>query len=257
MVDSVTITEEPRQEPTEDTTGGRPENVPEKFWDADKGEIRVEELLRSNSELERMIGSRSGDSETAAEPLEDAQGTPEATADEAEAQQAVEGAGLDFDALTAKYLESGSLEDSDYEALEAKGISREIVDGYIEGRQLKAEKYEGSVFDLVGGQDKYNDIVTWAAENLSEAQRTAFDEAVNSMDIEKATFAVNGLAAQYAKANPVPPSRQVNAGPSAGQGGYSTQAEYLRDTQSDSYWSDPVFRAKVDAKLAASTWAPR
>lgn len=254
MVDQVTITEEPRQEPQEDTTGGRPENVPEKFWDAEKGEIRVDDLLKSNSELERMIGSRN---EGAEEVAEDAEGAPDGANADLEAQEAVEGAGLDFDALTSKYLETGALDAEEYAALEAKGISKDVVDNYIEGQQLKVEKYENSVFDLAGGKDKYNEVVSWAAENLSEAQRNAFDEAVTSLDIDKATFAVNGLIAQYAKANPTPPSRTLAAGPSAGQGGYQSQAEYLRDTESDAYWKDSVFRAKVDAKLAASSWAPR
>ena len=34
----------------------RPDDVPEKFWDQDKGEIRVETLLRSYRELERRLG---------------------------------------------------------------------------------------------------------------------------------------------------------------------------------------------------------
>ena len=34
----------------------RPDDVPEKFWDQDKSEIRVESLLRSYRELERRLG---------------------------------------------------------------------------------------------------------------------------------------------------------------------------------------------------------
>jgi hypothetical protein len=35
----------------------RPEDIPEKFWDAERGEIRTEALLKSYSELERKMGS--------------------------------------------------------------------------------------------------------------------------------------------------------------------------------------------------------
>ncbi|MCP4394036.1 MAG: hypothetical protein GY804_07230 [Alphaproteobacteria bacterium] len=34
----------------------KPENVPEKFWDEEKGEIRIEELLKSYKELEKKVG---------------------------------------------------------------------------------------------------------------------------------------------------------------------------------------------------------
>jgi len=36
----------------------RPENVPEKFWDAEKGELRKDELLKSNAHLEKFVGGK-------------------------------------------------------------------------------------------------------------------------------------------------------------------------------------------------------
>ena len=38
----------------------RPENVPEKFWDAEKGETRVDDVLKSYGELEGRFGSFTG-----------------------------------------------------------------------------------------------------------------------------------------------------------------------------------------------------
>ena len=35
----------------------RPEDIPEKFWDGERGEIRTEALLKSYTELERKMGS--------------------------------------------------------------------------------------------------------------------------------------------------------------------------------------------------------
>jgi hypothetical protein len=35
----------------------RPEDIPEKFWDSERGEIRTEALLKSYTELERKMGS--------------------------------------------------------------------------------------------------------------------------------------------------------------------------------------------------------
>ena len=36
----------------------RPDEVPEKFWDAERGAIRVEALLKSYRELERKLSAR-------------------------------------------------------------------------------------------------------------------------------------------------------------------------------------------------------
>lgn len=40
---------------------GRPGDVPEKFWDADKGELRADALIKSYGELERKLGAMDGD----------------------------------------------------------------------------------------------------------------------------------------------------------------------------------------------------
>jgi hypothetical protein len=39
--------------PSNDNKPQRPEHIPEKFWDAEKGEVRVEEMAKSYAELER------------------------------------------------------------------------------------------------------------------------------------------------------------------------------------------------------------
>ena len=47
-------------EPTPDETpmAARPDIVPEKFWNADEGEVRVEAMAKSYAELERKLGSQ-------------------------------------------------------------------------------------------------------------------------------------------------------------------------------------------------------
>ena len=41
-----------------DAVAGRPEDVPEKFWDAERGVLRVDALLKSYRELERKLSAR-------------------------------------------------------------------------------------------------------------------------------------------------------------------------------------------------------
>ena len=47
-----------------DATAERPAEVPEKFWDAAKGAVRVDALLKSYRELERRLSQRAGPTPT-------------------------------------------------------------------------------------------------------------------------------------------------------------------------------------------------
>tara|TARA_Y100000996_G_C22528287_1_gene645373 strand:- start:492 stop:1274 length:783 start_codon:yes stop_codon:yes gene_type:complete len=53
------ITQDPTPDvPRETISRERPENVPEKFWNAEDGEIRTDELLKSNEHLEKFVGGK-------------------------------------------------------------------------------------------------------------------------------------------------------------------------------------------------------
>jgi len=58
MAESLLTTPEtpaPTGAPTEAQTGARPPHIPEKFWDAQAGAVRVDALLKSYQELERRL----------------------------------------------------------------------------------------------------------------------------------------------------------------------------------------------------------
>jgi hypothetical protein len=52
--------QEPQNLSEQPQEGGhiRPENIPEKFWNAETGEVRTDELLKSNAHLEQFIGGK-------------------------------------------------------------------------------------------------------------------------------------------------------------------------------------------------------
>lgn len=211
----------------------RPEWLPEKFKSA-------EDLAKAYSELERKQSS--GD-ETPKDGL---------TIKPSDAEKAAEDAGLDFDALTSKFAEKGSLEDADYEALEKSGIKRETVDKYIEGQQALVAQYETKVMAEFGSAETYSEMTQWAAQNLSEAQIDLFNEAVESGNVEKAVFAINGLKSQYVAANGSEPGRMIDGTPTSTKQGYQSEAEMLRDMEDPRYWSDTAFREECDRKFAAA-----
>lgn len=222
-------------------TDDRPSWLPEKFKSP-------EDLAKAYSELEKK--------QSQGEPKETDSNdgkTPEGEEGDEEAREVVEKAGLDFDALTQEWTETGNLSDESIQRLVDGGIPRNYVDAYLEGVKAQVALFENSVKDLAGGAEAYDTLLQWGAENLTDAEIDAFDEAVNSGNLQKATIAVKGLSAQMQLAQGVHPQRQVDGkGGGAGTDVYESYAQLEADMNDPRYANDEAFRQKVYAKLNRS-----
>ena len=223
----------------ENVTQSKPEGLPEKF-------NSVEDLAKSYSELEKKLG----DNKEA--PKEEAPKTETKTSDLEIAEKAVESAGLNMDNLATEYNEKGELDTKSYEALEKAGIPKDYVNQFIEGQKAIADQQATSIKDMVGGADAYTEMSNWAAENMSEQEKTAYNTAVNSKDIETAKLAVVGLKAKFESANGNEPSLVEGKGTITGQDGYKSWAEVTAAMGDDRYSKDPAYQAMVQEKLAKS-----
>jgi hypothetical protein len=220
----------------------RPDHIPEKFWDAEKGEVLLEALLKSNSDLEKeLTQSRQKASEQPKETPEDPpKGTEEVIPENLE---------VFFD----EYDQAGQLSDASYEKLAKLGIPPAVVNAYIEGQNAIIAKNTEMGHSLVGGQENYDKIAAWAVNNLTPAQLQEYNRAVNTSP-ESMEIAVLGLKTKYEAANGKVPTfiSGATAAPSGGVG-YQSQAEMIRDMSDPRYDSDPAYRSVVEAKLARTT----
>lgn len=224
----------------------RPEHIPEKFWDAEKGEVRVEAMAKSYAELEK--GGKPKDD---AEP----EVKPEVTPDEEAAREAVESTGLDFDAMSAEFAESGELSEATMKALEDGGIPKAVVDQYIAGVQATAATMRSSIMDAAGGEEGYQSLISWASgsDNVSEAEAKAFNDAVNSGNADQARMAIAGMAARQKADEGSDPNRVVGGKTPAGSADvYTSNAQVTADMNNAKYASDPAYRQRVLDKLARS-----
>ena len=242
MVDKVEITKEETtsEKPVEETksTQSKPEGLPEKF-------NSVEDLAKSYSELEKKLG----DNKEA--PKEEAP-KAEAKKELDIAEKAVESAGLNMETLSSEYAEKGELDAKSYDALEKAGIPKDYVNQFIEGQKAIADQQATSIKDMVGGADAYTEMSNWAADNMSEEEKTAYNTAVNSKDIETAKLAVVGLKAKFERANGNEPSLVEGKATVTGQGRYKSWAEVTAAMGDDRYQKDPAYQAMVQEKLANS-----
>ena len=237
MVETVEIKqpETTSEKPVEENvTQSKPEGLPEKF-------NSVEDLAKSYQELEKKLGDNTEAPKTDA---------PKNDLDIAE--KAVESAGLNMENLSSEYAEKGELDAKSYEALEKAGIPKEYVNQFIEGQKAVAEQQTTSIKDIVGGADAYTEMSEWAAENMSEQEKTAYNTAVNSKDIETAKLAVVGLKAKFENANGNEPSLVEGKATITGQGGYKSWAEVTAAMGDDRYQKDPAYQNMVQEKLSKS-----
>ena len=162
------------------------------------------------------------------------------------------GGTIDIAAFEKEYADNGSLSDKSYEALARVGITKEIVDRYIEGRTAYAANYDEQVMSVAGGKSEYEAIVNWAKDNLSDSEKESYNKAVTSRDIELAKLATAGLMAKYKSSQCNIPATTIEGGASSGLSYYSSMDELVTDQKDIRYEKDTAFRQAVEDKLRRS-----
>ena len=209
----------------------RPEWLPEKF-------ASVEEMAKAYSELEKTLGTKGAQKEATTEKA---------------AEAAVSEAGLNMDALSAEYNTNGQLSQESLDALAKVGITPDMVEAYAAGQEaLAAEALEELLEPIGGDQEAYQEMIGWAADNLSERQIDDFNTVLESGNTAAIKMAIQNLSSQYTAANGQEPARSLNGRASDGAAVYESTADLMKDMQNPEYRDNPAFRAKVEAKLARS-----
>jgi uncharacterized protein YbaA (DUF1428 family) len=235
MLDKVAQSEQAGQE--------RPEWLPEKFKS-------VEDMAKAYSELEKKMSNPASEKTDTEEKTND---TPDPeTASATEVADVLDKAGVDFNSLQNEYSEEGKLSEQAYEKLEKAGFPKSLVDSWIAGQQAMANDMQSQVFGSVGGEENYNQMVEWAADNLPQADIDSFNKAVDSGDINMINFAVNGLAARYRSEVGTEP-RLIQGETSGTSGGsFQSAAELTAAMRDPRYQKDPAYRKSVADKLQRS-----
>ena len=235
------------QSPKPDTlTAGdapRPDWLPEKFK-------TPQDLRKAYDELNSRFSKGEHKKADEVKP-EDAPKADETKPEDA-AKEAVEQAGLDFEAMSTRFAEKGELPPEDYAALEKAGISKDIVDDYIEGQKALAEVERQKALAEFGGEEAYGKMVNWAATSLSPEDIAAYNATVASGDMAKVKLAVAGLKARFEAANGSEPNL-VNTAPTNSAGGFESRAQLTAAMRDPRYSKDPAYRAEVERRLAASS----
>ena len=208
----------------------RPEWLPEKFNSA-------EDMAKAYGELESKLGG---------------QETEQPKAEESSDLKIPEVNEKDMNYYSQRFAENGQLDDEDYAGLEKLGVSKPMVDAYIQGQVAMQQQYTQTVYNEVGGQEAYQAMTEWASTNLTPEEVAVYDKAVNSGDTTTTMSAVKGLQARYQMENGTQPNLRQGKTSGSGVAAYASLEEMKADMRNPRYANDPAFRQQVQNKLAVS-----
>lgn len=156
-----------------------------------------------------------------------------------------------FDKATEEFAQSGELTEDTVEAFVKAGIPKDFIDTYVAGARALQAELAREAQSLVGGEDNWNAMMSWA-KTLPEADVEAFNEAVVNPKTSK--LAIQGLYSRYAAENgSEAPSAAAGAERGATNGDvYQSKAEMTTDMRDPRYAKDSAFRQSVEQKIARS-----
>lgn len=128
--------------------------------------------------------------------------------------------------------------EDDYESGEESDDADSVDDG------LTDEDIE-ALQDMAGGQEEYGRMLSWASENLSEAEIDMYDDVMDSGNPAACFFAVQALMAKYGDSTGVDGELLTGKSPTNVQQGFRSQAELVKAMSDPRYESDPAYRADV------------
>lgn len=155
--------------------------------------------------------------------------------------------------IDAEFREKGFISDETYDKFEKAGFDSDDVDAYAEKVQTQVVAFTKQVFDLAGGQDKFEEIRAWAEDGNVHPSEL---EAIGKMPFDAMLSAMKGIKARYdlENRNKQQTNQRIEGNVSTQQSGdiYRNQEEYLKDVMLPKYGFDKRFQAEVDAKFKRS-----
>ena len=185
---------------------------------------------------------------------------------EQQSEQLLAGKYRDAAALEKAYIElqgklgSNSTEDEVVQETgeEVAEESEEVVEESEEveeevGPYAMTEESIGQLIQHAGGEQQYDQMISWANENFSQQEVAMYDHVMESGDAASAMFAIQALKNVYQNATGRDGQMLTGSTPTADTSNtYRSQAEVMEAMSDPRYDRDPAYRQDVFDKLDRS-----
>ena len=225
----------------------------------------VEELEKAYAEAQKFISKKAepkADEAPKEEPKADDKPAEEAPKEGEEAPKEEPKADevkppVDFVALNAEYAEKGELSAESLASLEKAGIPPEAAGLFFAGVEAIQTLRANEVHALAGSQEAFNTLVEWGSKNLSEAERNAFDGAVDKAILEGDTSSlkllVPGIQARMKGDGPDYVTTKPTGGASSIQP-FSSISEQSAAIQDRRYGRDAAYTREIEKRIEISSF---
>lgn len=215
-----------------------------------------EDLVKAYEELQRKLGNTEASDEESEEEVESPEERVEEEIAEEEVEEAVKEAYDYMNELGKEYQNVSDLPPEAFEKLQEMD-SKDLVKAYLKysSETQAAALQQGQVNEImqtVGGQEAYQEIVSWASTNLPESEVAEFNAVTQTNNPVAIKFAVQALKARYDGAVGYEAPLVTGRKAASQAKGFRSQAELARAIADPRYSTDPAYRQDVEAKLARS-----
>ena len=161
--------------------------------------------------------------------------------------------GVDFLGAIEEYQNNGELSQKTYEALEKAGYPKEVIQGFVETRKAIDNKYAQDVMNHVGGEKDFRELQTWMKGNLSKSELDAYNEAVNSENLNAVKLILDGIQAKrVAKQGTRKATLLGGVASKSAPKGFSGRDEMIKAMSDPRYGIDRAYTISVERKMSLS-----
>ena len=108
-----------------------------------------------------------------------------------------------------------------------------------------------TVYNSVGGEEQYNQLTSWAADNMNDSALDAFNSIINQGNPTAIQIAVAGMKAEYDNAEGYE-GRMLTGKAARTSDAFRSQAEVVKALGDPRYDKDPAYRQDIYDKLERS-----
>lgn len=164
--------------------------------------------------------------------------------------------GLSYKEFSEEISTNGKLSADSYAKLAKSGFSKEMVDTYVAGIKATEElgqKHVQEVMAVVGGKEKFTDLITWASKNLTQSEQDAYNTMVSGNNPNTAKAAVEWLQSKRRSVEGYTPTLVSGSHnkPNLVKP-FANSEQVLRAMSDPRYKSDSAYREAVSRRLMVS-----
>jgi len=228
-----------------DQKSEKPEGVPNKFWNEEKGEVDSASLLASYVELEKKMGSNpSEEAESSTSPSEISP-SPDDT--------------FNIGRYEDEYrTNENALKEETYTELQSKfGLEKSEVDKYIQYRQSESDEFAQEIYGMAGGEESYRSLLGWASNNLSKAEVDRLNTTLTTGEKDLVRVEVLKLNNKYQETvggdapSPIGGSTSTNK---TGPKGFASVQEAVEARKDKRFELDPGYRQEWEQRVGSSSF---